>query len=239
MSTSEIDVIFASKGRPPPSTPSTASSSSSLLSDKAKKTKKKRKTKDEDKPLKRKRRETDDFPAPPKLAKRKVPETVFDPSVALPSANQGKTAKAEKSGVNAVKSKKPKKAREEEDRFKDSRGAGPRRKTEEGFAIFKEDELGITDQAGGQYCAIRAVPLYRSPELPLQIPRCARSIANAVFKCISVAFLCINREDTLSVRAPFRCLWCCSGSIEAFPTALAMVERGQCVAKSESRIPVI
>lgn len=26
------------------------------------------------------------------------------------------------------------------------------RKTEEGFAIFKEDELGITDQGGGDAC---------------------------------------------------------------------------------------
>lgn len=32
--------------------------------------------------------------------------------------------------------------------FRDSRGTGPRRKTEEGYRIFKEDELGITDVGG-------------------------------------------------------------------------------------------
>ncbi|KAI1797770.1 hypothetical protein LXA43DRAFT_1056818 [Ganoderma leucocontextum] len=148
MPTSEIDDIFASKGRPLPPAPSQASSSSDLRSDKEKKTKKKRKAKHEDKPSKRKHEETDDAPAPSKPAKRKVPETVFDPSAALLSAKHSKTAKAEKSGVGAVKLQKPKKDREE-DRFKDSRGAGPRCKTEEGFAIYKEDELGITDQGGG------------------------------------------------------------------------------------------
>ncbi|KAH9047544.1 hypothetical protein EDB84DRAFT_1460893 [Lactarius hengduanensis] len=37
----------------------------------------------------------------------------------------------------------------DQDKFNDSRGTGPRRKTEEGFSIFKEDELGINVEAGG------------------------------------------------------------------------------------------
>ncbi|KAF7320253.1 hypothetical protein MKEN_00809900 [Mycena kentingensis (nom. inval.)] len=46
--------------------------------------------------------------------------------------------------------KKPKQRPQKEDldRFKDSRGTGPRRKTEEGFSIYKEDELGINDEGG-------------------------------------------------------------------------------------------
>jgi len=41
-------------------------------------------------------------------------------------------------------------ARDDEDDtlFKDSRGTGPRRKTEEGYRVFKEDELGINDTGG-------------------------------------------------------------------------------------------
>ncbi|KAG8924198.1 hypothetical protein FRC01_011816 [Tulasnella sp. 417] len=37
---------------------------------------------------------------------------------------------------------------EEDLRFVDSRGTGPRRRTEEGFLIYKEDELGITGKGG-------------------------------------------------------------------------------------------
>lgn len=35
-----------------------------------------------------------------------------------------------------------------DDRFKDSRGTGSRRKTEEGYSIYKEDELGIGNEGG-------------------------------------------------------------------------------------------
>ncbi|PIL32073.1 hypothetical protein GSI_06777 [Ganoderma sinense ZZ0214-1] len=191
MPASEIDDIFASKGSLPPPTPSKTSSNPALPPDKEKRGKK-RKAHDGDKLLKRKHERTDDAPAPSKPAKRKMPETVFDPSVVLPYAKQSKTAKAEKSGVSAVQSKKSKKAREDEDRFKDSRGTGPRRKTEEGFTIYKEDELGITDQGGGQYRVIRPVPLHHPPELLLQILHCVLSIVNAVSECIP-AVPCVNR----------------------------------------------
>nr|GAT47862.1 predicted protein [Mycena chlorophos] len=43
---------------------------------------------------------------------------------------------------------KPPKKQDDIQKFKDSRGTGPRRKTEEGFAIYKEDELGINDEGG-------------------------------------------------------------------------------------------
>ncbi|KAI0662683.1 hypothetical protein C8Q70DRAFT_960483 [Cubamyces menziesii] len=149
MPVSEIDEIFASKGKASPAAKPAASSSSTQPPDKKKKKKKKK-----DKSAKRKRDDADADPeseaaAPSKPVKRKVPETVFDPSAALPSAKESKTRKGDKSAVSAAaKPKKPKLDREEEQRFKDSRGTGPRRKTEEGFAIYKEDELGITDQGG-------------------------------------------------------------------------------------------
>ncbi|KAH9898545.1 hypothetical protein C8Q73DRAFT_685183 [Cubamyces lactineus] len=148
MPASEIDEIFASKGKAfSAALPAASSSSPSQPADKKKKKKK-------DKSAKRKRDDADagvdaeEAAAPSKPVKRKVPETVFDPSAALPSAKESKTRKADKSAPAAAKLKKPKLDREEEQRFKDSRGTGPRRKTEEGFAIYKEDELGITDQGG-------------------------------------------------------------------------------------------
>ncbi|KAI0824278.1 hypothetical protein BC628DRAFT_460065 [Trametes gibbosa] len=147
MPASEIDDIFAAKRNAPAAAP--AASSSSVSQALAKKRKK-------DKSAKRKRSlsDADDRaeaePAPTKPAKRKVPETVFDPSatVGLPSAKESKTRKAEKPAVSVTKPAKIKKTREDEDRFKDSRGTGPRRKTEEGFSIYKENELGITEQGG-------------------------------------------------------------------------------------------
>ncbi|KAI0335417.1 hypothetical protein GY45DRAFT_1366983 [Cubamyces sp. BRFM 1775] len=164
MPASEIDEIFASKGKASSAPQLVASSSSSSQPTDKKKKKKK------DKSAKRKRDDADADPepeaAPPsKPVKRKVPETVFDPSAALPSAKESKPRKADKAAVSAAaKPKKPKLDREEEQRFKDSRGTGPRRKTEEGFAIYKEDELGITDQGGGQ-SSVRALtrPLLTVP----------------------------------------------------------------------------
>ena len=86
------------------------------------------------------------------------------------------------------------KDREEEERFKDSRGSGPRtsqfffekypctshtlaatgRKTEEGFSIFKEDELGINDEGGGEsydsLLAIRIQFRHRYPIVSFRLP---------------------------------------------------------------------
>ncbi|KAI0762873.1 hypothetical protein C8Q74DRAFT_184607 [Fomes fomentarius] len=157
MPPSEIDAIFASKGKgkgkafvsSPPNPPL-----SPLLPDKKKK-KKKQKEKEQDngkekeKSTKRKHDDDNDDAeaAPSKPTKRHVPETVFDTSTALPLAKKSRFAKPEKMVSSVAKVKKPKKDREEEERFKDSRGTGPRRRTDEGFVIYKEDELGIS--AGG------------------------------------------------------------------------------------------
>ncbi|KAI8995523.1 hypothetical protein BD414DRAFT_243982 [Trametes punicea] len=153
MPASEIDEIFASKRNPSSAAAPAASSSVTSSQDLEKKKKKKKK----DTSAKRKR--DDEHPdadantnAHADLAsrplKRNVPETVFDPSAALPSVKESKTRKADKAPSTVPKPKKPHKDREEEERFKDSRGTGPRRRTEEGYAIYKEDELGITDQGG-------------------------------------------------------------------------------------------
>ncbi|KAH9944482.1 DUF1764-domain-containing protein [Epithele typhae] len=144
MPPSEIDAIFASKPKAAP--PKASTSSIALLS--------KKKDKAAAKPAPRasgKRKREDDASAedaePSKPPKRQVPETVFGPSSSS-SKGRVRSVKAAKPVPATVRPQRPKKDREEDDRFKDSRGTGPRRKTEEGFAIYKEDELGITAQGG-------------------------------------------------------------------------------------------
>ncbi|KAJ7630740.1 hypothetical protein FB45DRAFT_916447 [Roridomyces roridus] len=68
--------------------------------------------------------------------KRPAPETILDPSTRPPPP---KKVKVDKPPVDQ---------KEETEKFKDSRGSGPRRKTEEGWSIYKEDELGIGDEGG-------------------------------------------------------------------------------------------
>ncbi|KAH9937576.1 uncharacterized protein B0H18DRAFT_202220 [Fomitopsis serialis] len=139
MPASEIDDIFAAK---PKATVPAASSSTQP----PKKSKKKK-----DKSAKRKR-EAEDGDDEPQPAKRRVPETVLDPSVTPTPVGPPKSIKAAKleklAAGTAVAKKTRSKNKEDEARFKDSRGNGPRRKTEEGFAIFKEDELGISNEGG-------------------------------------------------------------------------------------------
>ncbi|OCH96517.1 hypothetical protein OBBRIDRAFT_809026 [Obba rivulosa] len=131
MPASEIDDIFASKGQGVPATPTPSSSVPP-----------KKKKKDRGAKRKREPEPEDDAPSKPP-AKRPAPETVLDPSV-RPAAAAPRPPKA----LAAASKKRPKAGREDEERFKDSRGAGSRRTTEEGWAVYKEDELGITDQGG-------------------------------------------------------------------------------------------
>ncbi|KZT06859.1 DUF1764-domain-containing protein [Laetiporus sulphureus 93-53] len=133
MPPSEIDDIFASKGKLVPA---------SALPPESHADKKKKKKKSE-----KRKRELEDDTKNENPAKRRAPETVLDPSIRTPAAVSHRSdAKVHKSVK--VSTKKPKLDKEEEERFKDSRGSGPRRKTEEGFAIYKVDELGITDEGG-------------------------------------------------------------------------------------------
>ncbi|KAJ6574909.1 hypothetical protein B0H19DRAFT_618596 [Mycena capillaripes] len=72
--------------------------------------------------------------------KRPAPETIIDPSSIR--APPPKKPKVDKPPIAVAADK------EDTERFKDSRGSGPRRKTEEGWSIYKEDELGISNDGG-------------------------------------------------------------------------------------------
>ncbi len=148
MPASEIDDIFAAKGKFNP-TPST-----SKLQDPASKKEKKQK----------KRKRAAQVQADQQPPSRTAPETVIDPSLRL-SVPTKQRAKPE--ADDQPEKKRRKSQTEDEERFKDSKGTGPSmfspvdvpiclyhavppgRKTEEGFSIYKEDELGIRDHAGG------------------------------------------------------------------------------------------
>ncbi|KAG9042496.1 hypothetical protein FS837_010771 [Tulasnella sp. UAMH 9824] len=72
-----------------------------------------------------------------------APDVVVDPSTNI-------EAKARKLNqkLKIGKDSDSQQLTEEDLRFVDSRGTGPRRRTEEGFLIYKEDELGITGKGG-------------------------------------------------------------------------------------------
>ncbi|OXG24314.1 hypothetical protein C367_03514 [Cryptococcus neoformans Ze90-1] len=73
-------------------------------------------------------------------------ETVVDPStipVVIPEPPVITRTKKDKG------TKRDRKEDEDDEIFRDSRGTGPRRKTEEGFLIYKEAELKIDPEAGG------------------------------------------------------------------------------------------
>ncbi|KAH9835665.1 uncharacterized protein C8Q71DRAFT_762972 [Rhodofomes roseus] len=146
MPPSEIDDIFAAK------TPGRAKAPVPVASSSAAEPPKKSKKNKKEKTAKRKRDDIDDS----QPAKRRVPETVLDPSVnPTPAANVAvptsvKAAKLAKLAAApvATKKKRSKPDKDEETRFKDSRGNGPRQKTEEGYTIYKEDELGMSNSGG-------------------------------------------------------------------------------------------
>ena len=155
MARSEIDDIFAAKksaaaARPVASTSTPTDATSS---------KKKKRDK------KRKGDALDPCGNEEKPRKKRVVETVHDTSITIPSVSSSKKGKSTSTRLP----KAAKKEKEDLDRFKDSRGTGPRewclsvddirlwsygtigRKTEEGFTIFKEAELGINPEAGGTW----------------------------------------------------------------------------------------
>ncbi|KDR85140.1 hypothetical protein GALMADRAFT_83573 [Galerina marginata CBS 339.88] len=146
---SEIDDIFASKGKTKgvplpllshfPSTP---------LLKKEKKSKKKKVDLSQDgtppKPA-----DTSNIASSSK--KRPLPETVVDTSKHLegPSKRQKFVANHDEDN-NSKPHKVDQKKSSTDAEFKDSRGTGDRRTTEEGWLVYKEYELGIGDQGGGK-----------------------------------------------------------------------------------------
>ncbi|KAF8642382.1 hypothetical protein AX16_009650 [Volvariella volvacea WC 439] len=144
---SEIDDIFAAKGKSPK--PSVSSSLSPVKSQKNGR-KKKRNASPTTKPALAAKSAS---PAPPgadqkSSAKRPAPVTVVDTSLPSKKVKLDRPKAGEK--PRSVKSPRPKSEGSNDDnaKFADSRGSGPRRKTEEGWNIYKEDELGISMQGG-------------------------------------------------------------------------------------------
>jgi len=99
--------------------------------------------------------------------KRPAPETFLDPSAQQSYASTPKTISHDRP-VPPRKKQKVVETKLDQEKFRDSRGTGPRKRiipyneflpaqqplpgrtTDEGFKIFKEDELGINAEAGGQ-----------------------------------------------------------------------------------------
>ncbi|KAI6005226.1 hypothetical protein F5J12DRAFT_835589 [Pisolithus orientalis] len=76
-------------------------------------------------------------------SKRSNPETVVDSS-----SSRHHPKKRQKIDGQSKKSSSTQRPQHDDDRFKDSRGTGSRQKTEEGYNIYKEDELGIGNEGG-------------------------------------------------------------------------------------------
>ncbi|KAF8844058.1 DUF1764-domain-containing protein [Paxillus ammoniavirescens] len=124
MPASEIDDIFASKGKA-----NIVSKSPSVRPSLPEK-KKKKKKKALSTPVEESK-------------KRSAPETVVDPSVQSVFKKRLKSASS-----NPTQPSFKDQLKEDEERFKDSRGSGPRRKTQEGYNIYNEDELGMSASGG-------------------------------------------------------------------------------------------
>ncbi|KAF8898586.1 hypothetical protein BD779DRAFT_1687491 [Infundibulicybe gibba] len=143
MASSEIDAIFASKHKPG----ATQESVSSISNQPVKSRKKDKKSKRDPKPLKPDLsviHDPEKIPNPSK--KRPAPETIIDPSVHVASVKRQKCPSTPKGAKPGGRTKN-----QELDaggNFNDSRGSTSRKKTEEGWAVYKEDELGIGDQGG-------------------------------------------------------------------------------------------
>ncbi|CAE7190621.1 unnamed protein product [Rhizoctonia solani] len=136
----EIDDIFSGKSAAKGKSKEAENSTPQIASKRTKK--KSKKIPKPETPAKSSGDQLEPVEAPPANVgtKRKAPETVVDPSLAVEA--KSKKPKSSKEGKkNAV-------ADSDDERFRDSRGTGPRRKTEEGYTIYKEDELGINDEGG-------------------------------------------------------------------------------------------
>jgi hypothetical protein len=107
----EIDDIFASKGKLEP-IPSSSTAPSPVVKKKKKKRQKQKQ-----------RQEPTDIVDTKPAKKRPVPETVVDPSTSIPPTKRLKGGADEM--VRSFKSTKGTE-RDDEERFKDSRGSGPR-----------------------------------------------------------------------------------------------------------------
>lgn len=240
MPTSEIDDIFSAKGK------AKALESLAPLPSVDEKEEKKKKKKTKTKTKKRKDSDkTDEIyrSSQPKPAKKRpAPETVVDPS-----SKSSTSSKRPKLDVSVKPSHD--KRKEDEDRFKDSRGAAPSkfqpffrililktlpsgRKTDDGFNIYKEDELGISNTGGGMSrvcpCDIRdSSDSIDTPSCPFDCNCCMYWLLS-VYCTVSTlprflnasgsicSFIC--SEDTLCIHYP-------SGSSQCHGTTCGSLQR--------------
>ncbi|KAG1716557.1 hypothetical protein ID866_609 [Astraeus odoratus] len=138
MPASEIDEIFASKGKS--KQPAPTDNSSLFVADKKKKKKRLPSTQGKNAVVSE----------PPKSStKRSNPETIVDPSLDSNRPKRQKTKGHSSAGTLSKKNTSKEISKDDEERFRDSRGTGPHRKTEEGYNIYKEDELRIGNEGGG------------------------------------------------------------------------------------------
>ncbi|OCB83980.1 DUF1764-domain-containing protein [Sanghuangporus baumii] len=142
-------------------------------------------------------RDEDDASEKKSKSKRpRVVETVQDPSATLsPTTSSSNHLKSSQMKKNKSKSaKEGEKEGGDLERFKDSRGSGPRKRTEEGYLVYKEDELGIRDSGGNHF----------------QTHRCAHLTVIAVFDvncditrvCTSALWGAVDYLDTKSYTIP-------------------------------------
>ncbi|KAH6917243.1 hypothetical protein BKA70DRAFT_1555794, partial [Coprinopsis sp. MPI-PUGE-AT-0042] len=166
---SEIDDIFATKGKAKANPPAT--DAPAVKKPKKKKSKKQKNDTKDDQP------KDQDLATLSSSKKRKAPETVVDPSQKIEG-----TSKRQKPNPESKKST----SKKDEAKFKDSRGMAGRRTTEEGFAIYKEDELNISHEGGGK-------PVVNFLFLPFtawhQTLHCVPSIVTAVFEKMYTSLL--------------------------------------------------
>ncbi|KAL1749032.1 hypothetical protein HDZ31DRAFT_59626 [Schizophyllum fasciatum] len=129
----DIDAIFASsKGKGKGKAPAPAPPPSAAPAKKKKKDKKRKRDS-----------AADEAPAAEPPSRKRVVETVVDPSSTTAKATHSVPAATSKTKP----SKKPKPSADDE-KFKDSKGSRSRRQTDEGWSIYKVDELGIDETAG-------------------------------------------------------------------------------------------
>ncbi|KAH9044740.1 hypothetical protein EDB85DRAFT_1854456 [Lactarius pseudohatsudake] len=121
-------------------------------------------------PLKKqKKRKTNNSQSQPIDPKAPAPEIVHDPS------SQSSRLATPKRGPHTatVSSQRNLVEKLDQDKFNDSRGTGPREHhAPPGFSIFKEDELGINVEAGGEFSHLSLrINLYhcRNPIMSLRL----------------------------------------------------------------------
>ncbi|KAF9240915.1 hypothetical protein BU15DRAFT_45434 [Melanogaster broomeanus] len=154
MPASEIDDIFASRGKG-----YVVSKTAQVLPSLPEKKVKKKKNKKSSPVEEAQPASSKSTPSESKFSKkRSAPETVIDPSIQSVPKKRPKSVGSSKG-----------QSKGDEERFKDSRGSGPRRKTEEGYSIYYEDELGISPRGGD------------TPSCPFDCDCCA-------FSCVFIIF---------------------------------------------------